>query len=199
MHLYEGGHFTREYMNGESRSIDRTYPSRNYLTIHQNFIFPHQTSLPSSFPHLQQQFQRVLHNLLKLLHPLASYCTINNLMIKGSRNYDLLVPLHARPVFCLGRDRYFLCSSDGEDACLRGVDDGGETVDGGVHAHVGDGEGSALVFFWLELSVSGALAEIFDLGGDGFETETFDVLYDGGHETDGGCDRDLELLVSKCG
>ena len=39
-----------------------------------------------------------------------------------------------------------------------------EALDGGVHAHVGDGERPALVLLWLKFAIPGTLAKVLDLG-----------------------------------
>jgi hypothetical protein len=73
----------------------------------------HGESMPSNYNHhfsfhipfhlqrtySKQQFQRILDHLLKLANPLASHSTIHNLMIKTSRNNDLIVPFYRCPFF----------------------------------------------------------------------------------------------------
>jgi hypothetical protein len=158
----------------------------------QSSTFPLHTL--TQLTHSKQQLQRILNHLLKLTDPVAANGTIHDLMIKARRDDDLVIPLYRRSVFCLSGDSDLLCCADGQDPGLGWVDDGCKAVDGWVHAHVADGEGSTLVFFWLELAVSCALAEIFNLCGDRFETETFDIFDDGGHETSWCCNGDLGVV-----
>jgi hypothetical protein len=149
----------------------------HFTMLHGESLIAIQPSTASTQPptsiYSQQQLQRILHHLLKLANPFTTNSTINNLMIKASSNRYLVIPLYRGAFFALDGDSDLLGGADSEDAGLWWVDDGGKSVDCGVHAHVADGEGSALVFFRLELAVSGALSEVFNLGGDGFETETF--------------------------
>ena len=62
----------------------------------------------------------------------------------------------------------------GEDSGLWWVNDGREAVDRWVHAHVANGKGSALIFFWFQFAISRALSEVLDLCRDRFEAESFD-------------------------
>lgn len=66
---------------------------------------------------------------------------------------------------------------------MRRVNDGSEAVDGRVHAKIGNGESSALVFFGLELAVPSTGSEILHLSRDGLETETLNALDNWSHET----------------
>src|SRR5690242_1243598 len=144
---------------------------------------------------LQKQLEGVLNGLLELLHKLAANGAVDDLVVKGAGDDNLVVPGDG---WCavlgqLAGDGDLLCCANGDDAGLGRVDDGGEALDGGVHAHVGDGDAAALVLLGLELAVAGALAEILDLGGDGGEAEAVDVLDNGCHEADGGGDGDGDV------
>lgn len=91
---------------------------------------------------LQHQSQRVLQILLEHLQPPCPQRPIDHPVIATHGN------LHHRgrlePLFRVRVGNQFgLCGADGEDAGLRGVDDGGKVVDS-KHAEVGDGEGAAL-------------------------------------------------------
>jgi len=127
-----------------------------------------------SFNISQQQLQGILHHFFELSNPLATHSTIYNLVVKAARNDYLIVPLHLGTFFGLNWDSDLFDCTDSKDTCLWGVDDGGKAVNGCVHAHIADGEGSTLIFFWLEFAITSALSEILDLCGDGFKTESFD-------------------------
>ena len=134
-------------------------------------------SLPSSIISVtisQQQLQRILHHLFELPNPLTTHSTIYHLMVKAACNSYLIIPLQLGTFFGLNWDSNLFDCTDRKNTCLWGIDDGGKAVDGCVHAHIADGEGSTLIFFWLEFAVTSALSEILDLCGDGFETESFD-------------------------
>merc|ERR1712000_490322 len=147
-------------------TVTRSLPISQLPALHRHLTTPRELNVlsRSPIPNLQQQLQRILNHLLELLDPLASNSTVDNLVVEATGDYYLVVPLN----------RCALLGLDGEDAGLWWVNDGCEAVNGRVHAHVADGESSALVLLWLQLAVSGALAEILDLCGDGLESEAFD-------------------------
>ena len=140
---------------------------------------------------LQHQVERVLNGGLELLHELTTNSAIDNLVVERTGDDDLVIPLDA--ILALGGDGNLLDGTNSDDAGLGRVDDSGESVNGSVHAHVGDGDGTTLVLLRLELAVTGALAEGLDLAGDGLETGTVDVLDNGGHETDRCCNSDRNV------
>lgn len=55
---------------------------------------------------------------------------------------------------------------------------GREVRDRSEHAEVADGEGSALVFFWLELAISSALGQFFRAVGNGCQASCADIKDD---------------------
>ena len=134
---------------------------------------------------LQQELQRVLDHLFQLLDPLTTDGTVNHLVVEAAGDDDLVIPLGDSALGGLDGDGNLADGADGQDTGLRGVDDGGEALNGGVHAHVADGEGTALVLLGLELVVTSTLAQVADLVGDAGETKTLDVLDNGGDQTGG--------------
>lgn len=161
---------------------------------------------PSSFPvakhlevcctalTLQKQLKGVLEDLLELAEPLSADGTVNDLVVEAGSEADLVVKLDTgAAVLVLGGDSNLAGGANGEDGSLGRVDDGGEVVNGGVHAHVGDGDGTTLVLLGLELAVAGLLGEILDLGGDGLEATALNTGDDGGDETSGGGDGDRDV------
>ena len=157
-------------------TVTRSLPISQLPALHRHLTTPRELNVlsRSPIPNLQQQLQRILNHLLELLDPLASNSTVDNLVVEATGDYYLVVPLNRCALLGLDGDGDLLGGSDGEDAGLWWVNDGCEAVNGRVHAHVADGESSALVLLWLQLAVSGALAEILDLCGDGLESEAFD-------------------------
>ncbi|KAH3687037.1 hypothetical protein WICPIJ_001981 [Wickerhamomyces pijperi] len=74
-------------------------------------------------------------------------------------------------------------STDGKNGGLWRVDDGGEEVHSWVHTQVGDTDGTALVFFWLQLVLLSTLAQVLNGGGDLKETLGFGILDNRGDQT----------------
>lgn len=107
-------------------------------------------------------------------------------MVEATGDDDLLIPLGNGALGGLDGDSDLADGADGQDTGLRGVDDGGEALDGGVHAHVADGEGTALVLLGLKLVVTSTLAQVADLVRDARQTETLDTLNNGGDQAGGG-------------
>lgn len=142
---------------------------------------------------LQQKLQRVLNHLLKLLNPLSTNGTIHHLVVEATSNDDLVIPLGNGTLLSLNGDGNLADSTDSQDTGLRGVDNSGEALNGSVHTHVADGEGTTLVLLGLELVVTGTLAKVTDLVGDAGQTETLDVLDNGGDQTGGGGDSDTDV------
>jgi hypothetical protein len=142
---------------------------------------------------LQQKVERVLDNLLELLDPFTTNGTVNDLVVERSGDDNLVIPLGDGALLGLDGDGNLAGGANGQDTGLWGVDDGSETLNGGVHAHVGDGEGAALVFLGLELVLTGTLAKVLDLARDARETETLDVLDNGGDQTSGGGDGNADV------
>ncbi|KAH6610218.1 hypothetical protein Trco_000238 [Trichoderma cornu-damae] len=92
-----------------------------------------------------KEFQGVLENLLELTHPLGADGTVNDLVVEAASDGNLVVPVNSRlSVLILGGHGDLSGGADGQDGGLGRVDDGGEVLDGVVHAHVGDGDGAAL-------------------------------------------------------
>lgn len=157
---------------------------------------------PNSFSRnahpLQQQLQRVLEHLLELTDPLGTNSAVNYLVVEAGGDGNLVLPLGADgAILVLDGHSDLLGGTNGEDSGLRRVDDGGEVVNGGVHTHVGDGDGAALVFLGLELVVASLLGESLDLVGNGLEATALDASDDGGDESIGGRDGngDIDSVV----
>lgn len=113
-------------------------------------------------------------------------------MVERSGNGNLLIPLN---LSLLSLNRNLQHSADSKDTSLWRVDNGSEALNSGVHAQVGDGEGSALVLVGLELAIAGLGSKRFDLRRDGLEALAVGILDDGGHEAGGGGDGDGNVSV----
>lgn len=135
---------------------------------------------------LQQELERVLDNLLQLLDPLTTNGTVDDLVVEAAGDDDLVVPLGDGALLGLNGNGNLASGADSQDTGLGGVNDGSEALNSGVHAHVGDGEGTTLVLLGLELVLAGALAKVLDLVGDAGQAQALDVLDDGGDQTGGG-------------
>ena len=146
-----------------------------------------------STPNLQKKLKRVLDNLLDLLEPLSTDGTVNDLVVEAGSKGDLVVELNTGLV--VGGDGNLLRGTNSEDGGLGRVDDGSEVVNSGVHTHVGDGDGTALVLLGLELAVTSLLGKRLDLGGDGFKTTALDTSDDRGDKTSGGGNGDGNVDV----
>ena len=118
-------------------------------------------------------------------------------MVEATSDDDLVVPLGNGALFGLDGDSNLTGGANSQDTGLRGVDDSGEALDSGVHTHVGDGESAALVLLGLKLVLARTLAKVLDLLGDAGESETLNVLDNGGDQTSGGrhSDADVSGLV----
>lgn len=104
-------------------------------------------------------------------------------MVEAGSDDDLLIPSNTGgAILVLNGDSNLLGGANGEDGGLGRVDDGGEALDGGVHAHVGDGDAATLVLLGLELVVASLLGKLLDGGRDALETLALDTLDDGGDE-----------------
>lgn len=115
-------------------------------------------------------------------------------MVEATSDGDLVIPRDTGgAILRLGRNGNLLGGTDSQYRGLGRVDDGGEVVDGGVHAHVGDGDGATLVLLRLELVVTGTLSEILDGGGDRLETLAIGGLDDGCDKASGGGDGDGDI------
>lgn len=114
-------------------------------------------------------------------------------MVEATGHDDLVVPLGNGALLGLDGDSDLAGGANSQDTGLWGVDDCGEALDSGVHAHVGDGESAALVLLGLELVIAGTLAKILDLLGDAGESETLNVLDNGGNQTRGGRHSDADV------
>lgn len=160
--------------------------------FHPNVILPP----PTVSPELKKKLKRVLNDLLELAHPLGTDGTVNDLVVEAASDDDPLLPLDARgAILILDWDGNLLGAADSKDGSLRGVDDGGETFDSGVHAHVGDGDGAALVLLGLELVITSLLGKLLDGSRDGLQTLRLDVGDDGGDQAGGGGDGDGNVDV----
>lgn len=136
---------------------------------------------------LQEKLERVLDDLLELADPFATNSAVDNLVVEAGGDGDLVLPLNALGAVLVDcGDSNLLGGANGEDGSLGRVDNGGEVVDGVVHAHVGDGDGAALVLLGLELVVTGLLGELLDLAGDGREAAALNASDNGGDEASGG-------------
>lgn len=142
---------------------------------------------------LQQKLERVLDNLLQLLDPLTTNGTVDDLVVETAGDDDLVVPLGDGAFLGLHGDGNLAGGADSQDTGLRGVDDGSEALNSGVHAHVGDSEGTTLVLLGLELVLAGALAKVLDLVGDAGQTQALDVLDNGGDQTRGGSNSNADV------
>lgn len=140
---------------------------------------------------LENKLKGVLESLLELPHPLSTDSAINDLVVEAGGQPDLLIPLNTGgAILVLDRDSDLLGGSDSQDGGLGRVDDGGELVNSGVHAHVGDGDGATLVLLGLELVVASLLGQLLDGVGDGLEATGLSAGDDGGDEASGGGDGD---------
>ena len=137
---------------------------------------------------LKHQFQRVLDDIFEFPDPLPAHGAIDDFVIEACCHDDLVIPLRPRSALGLDRDGHLLGGANGQDPCLRRVDDGCESLDGSVHSHVADGEGTALELFGLQFAILGAPGQIFDLSGDAFQSQAFDTLDNGRHQADRGGD-----------
>lgn len=91
---------------------------------------------------LKHESQRVLEITLESLQPSSRNSTIYSSVVRAQGDLEQLHSLEA--ALFLRRWNESRCGrSNGKDARLRSVDDGGEVGDI-KHAHVGDGEGTAL-------------------------------------------------------
>lgn len=110
-------------------------------------------------------------------------------MVEAAGDGDLVVPLDGSlAVLVGGGDSDLSGGADSQDSGLGRVDDGSEVVDGVVHAHVGDGDGAALVLLGLELAVTSLLGELLDLVGDGLEATALNAGDNRGDEAGRGGD-----------
>ena len=107
-------------------------------------------------------------------------------MVEATGDDDLVIPLSNGALLGLDGNSDLADGTDGQDTGLRGVDDGGETLNSGVHTHVADGEGTTLVLLGLELVVTGTLAKVTDLVGDAGQTQSVGATDNGGDQTAGG-------------
>lgn len=143
---------------------------------------------------LEQERKRVLNDLFELANPFGANSTVDNLVVEAGSDGNLVLPLNTGgAVLVLDRDSNLLGRADGKDSSLRGVDDSSEVVNGVVHAHVGDGDGAALVLLGLELVLTGLLGEFLDRAGDGLEATALNASDDGGDEASGGRDSDGDV------
>lgn len=142
---------------------------------------------------LQQKLERVLNDLLQLLDPLTTNGTVDDLVVEAAGDDDLVIPLGNGALLGLHGDGDLAGGADSQDTGLRGVDDGSEALNGGVHAHVGDGEGTSLVLLRLELVLAGTLAKVLDLVGDAGQTQALNVLDNGGDQTGGGSNSNADV------
>jgi len=90
---------------------------------------------------LQHKLKRVLNDLLQLLDPLTTDGAVHYLVVEATGHDDLVIPLSNDALLGLDGDSDLADGADGQDTGLRGVDDGGKALNGGVHTHVADGEG----------------------------------------------------------
>ena len=134
------------------------------------------SSMQSQKRSLQHEFQGVLDNLLQLLDPFSTNGTINDAVVEAGSDDDLVIPFNGGSLLGLNGNSDLAGGTDGKDSGLRGVDDGGESLNGGVHAQVADGEGTTLVFLGLELVVASALTKVLDSVGNAGETKVVGVL-----------------------
>lgn len=183
-------------------SLDANYSTRDTCSAIPN-CNPSQTpsfahtcrKFPSSdLFRLQKEFQGVLENLLELTHPISTSGTVNDLVVEAASNGNLVIPLNnGLTILVLGGHGDLSGGANSQDSGLGRVDDGSEVLDSIVHAHVGDGDGAALVLLGLELTIARLLGELLDLGGDGLEATSLDTGNNGGDEASGGGDGDRDV------
>lgn len=142
---------------------------------------------------LQHKLKRVLNDLLQLLDPLATNGAVHDLVVEATGHDDLVIPLSNGAFLGLDGDSDLADGADGQNTGLRRVDDGGEALNGGVHTHVADGEGTALVLLGLELVLASTLAEVADLVRDARQTQSVSTLDDRGDQAGGGGDGDTDI------
>ena len=142
---------------------------------------------------LQKHLQWVLHVTLEGLQELSGNGTVNSAVVRaqgdshdrGSADITILT----------GNDT-LLSGTNGQDAGLGRVNDGSEVLDT-VHAHVGDGEGTALVLVGGELVGAGTGSEVLDLVRDSGQTLGLGAGDNGGDQTrrSRGGDADIGAVV----
>ena len=177
-------------------------PSHNTLSRPNQLSFPFYNACSGdalqAFVHfsfstadLENKLKRVLESLLELPHPLSTDSAVDDLVVEAGGQPDLLIPLNTGgAILVLDGDSDLLGGSDSQDGGLGWVDDGGELVNSGVHAHVGDGDGATLVLLGLELVIASLLGQLLDGVGDGLEATGLGASDDGGDEASGGGDGD---------
>src|SRR5215218_6913358 len=141
---------------------------------------------------LYHERHRMLEETLDLGEVLGSFGTVGDAVV--SREGELH-DAHGHDLLVL-EDGALDDAAHGDYRGLRRVDDRGEALDA-EHAHVGDGEGAALVLLGLQPAFAGALGEILGGRGDGGEGLVGRVPYDGRYEAllQGYRHRQVHLLV----
>src|SRR5215211_1719230 len=141
---------------------------------------------------LYHERHRMLEETLDLGEVLGSFGTVGDAVV--SREGELH-DAHGHDLLVL-EDGALDDAAHGDYRGLRRVDDRGEALDP-EHAHVGDGEGAALVLLGLQPSLAGALGEVLRGRGDGGEGLVGRVPDDGRYEAllQGDRHRQINLLV----
>lgn len=106
-------------------------------------------------------------------------------MVEAACNDDLVVPFGDGALLGLNGNSHLADGADGQNTSLGRVDHGGEALNGRVHTHVADGEGTTLVLLGLELVVTGTLTQVTDLVGDAGQTQSLHVLDNRSDQTGG--------------
>lgn len=115
-------------------------------------------------------------------------------MVEAGSKGDLVIELNTGLV--IGGNGNLLGGTNSKDGSLGRVDDSSEMVNSGVHAHVGDRDGTTLILLRLELAITGLLGERLDLARDGLEATALNTGDNRGDETSG-CgngNRDVDVV-----
>jgi len=126
---------------------------------------------------LDEHEGRVLKEALDFREEFGADCSVDHAVVATEAD------VHAKagndlPVL---NDGLFDGSTDTEDGGLWRVDDGVEGFDA-PRSEVGDGDGAAVKFVWLELFLASANGHVLDLAGDLEEGFLLGVLHDWGDE-----------------
>lgn len=115
-------------------------------------------------------------------------------MVEAGSKGDLVIELNTGLI--LGGNGNLLGGTNSEDGSLGRVDDSSEVVNSGVHAHVGDRDGTTLILLRLELAITSLLGERLDLARDGLEATALNTGDNRGDKTSG-CgngNRDVDVV-----
>ena len=115
-----------------------------------------------------------------MFEPAGANSTIDDAMIAGEGHSHHVHRL-VRTIWLSRRNNLLRCSSNGQDARLRIVDDGRE-VRYAEHPKIGDRDGAAHELVGQKFSVLRSPCHLFDIGRNFWETFPFSSLNNGGYE-----------------